>query len=67
MPRRWLRWCRVLRAWRCFPRLRPRHGVGEGLRHANSRKSGVLLIQGLGDGTDSHITYERATTRAARV
>jgi hypothetical protein len=37
--------------------------VGECLRHAGSRKGGVLLVQRFGDSTDPHITYLRATTR----
>jgi hypothetical protein len=40
-----------------------RHDVGEGLRHASSDESCVLLLQRLGDGADSHITYAHPTTR----
>jgi hypothetical protein len=40
----------------------PRQGVGEGLRHASSRKGGVLLLQRVGYGADSHITYAHPTT-----
>ena len=36
-----------------------RHRVGERLRHARCFQSGVLLIQGRGDGADTHITYTR--------
>ena len=36
--------------------LRARHGVGERLRDARCGKSGVLLIQGLGNGADSRVT-----------